>query len=239
MTHLYLIRHGEATTQVHNFLRDDGLTPLGITQAERLRDRLAATREIVADVLISSTLPRARQTAQIIAPALNLPIILDDDVQELRIGEAEGMSIDEFKDKYGIPTFEEEPFRPVSPGGENWGQFVLRVATALARITEEHEEKSIVVVCHGGVVDCSFLYFAGLGTLRFPPIRFHTYNTSVTHWHKGTENDLPAHWQLIRYNDDLHVRDIHAPGRILWETLRVPQEPETVTNSPAVPPSEQ
>src|SRR6266581_2515465 len=157
MTHLYLIRHAEMSP-MKGFLRDEGLSPLGRLQAERLRDRLAATQEIKADVLISSTFPRARQTTEILAPALHLSPLFDDDLQELRPGEIEGLSIEEFHEKYQKADFEENPFRAVAPGAENWGQFMLRVGTTLERITREHEGRTIVLVCHGGVIDGSLLY---------------------------------------------------------------------------------
>jgi probable phosphoglycerate mutase len=224
MTNLYLIRHGEATTQVSNVLRDEGLTPLGVKQAERLRDRLAGTGEIAADVLIASTLPRARQTAEIIAPAFNLPIIWDDEVQELRMGEAEGMELEEFREKFGGYKIEEYPFRPVATRGENWGQFVLRVAMALDRITREHAGKTIVIVCHGGVIDNSFVYFFGMNSLTLPEVRFYTYNTSITHWRKNVVSDegQKERWRLIRYNDNLHIRDIDSPVSIPWAQLPKP-----------------
>src|SRR5215469_1024439 len=116
MTHLYLIRHGEAIANIEPIIGgmkgDAGLTPHGIKQAEALRDRLFASGEIEADTLISSTLARARQTAEIIAPALgDLPIILDDDVQVMRGGEADGMHVADFRAKYGEPNFRLEPFR--------------------------------------------------------------------------------------------------------------------------------
>src|SRR5215471_866498 len=101
MTHLYLIRHAEAIAAIENTIGDTGLTSLGITQAEHLRDRLAATREITADVLIASTFLRAKQTAEIIAPAFGLPIIWDDEVQELRPGEAANMQVEEAWAKFG------------------------------------------------------------------------------------------------------------------------------------------
>ena len=91
MTQLYLIRHAEAMAAVKDFVGDGGLTPLGILQAERLRDRLTASKEIEADVFIASTFPRARQTAEIIAPALGVPLAIDDSIQELRPGEADGI----------------------------------------------------------------------------------------------------------------------------------------------------
>ena len=169
MTDLYLIRHGEALGAVLDIIGDTTLSPLGILQAERLRDRLAATGEIVANVLISSTFKRAKQTAEIIAPALNLPIVFDDEVQELRDGVDEGMHEEEYRAKYGEVNFRETPFRQVAPAGENWGQFVLRVSTALDRIVREYEGKSIVIVCHGGVIGVSFHYFLGMGAYYNTP----------------------------------------------------------------------
>src|SRR5216683_7467777 len=121
MTDLYLIRHGEALGAIHDIVGDTALSPLGITQAQRLRDRLAATGEILADALISSTLIRARQTAEIIAPALGLPISFDDEVQELRDGAADGMPIDAYKAKFGEVNFRETPFRHATPNSESWG----------------------------------------------------------------------------------------------------------------------
>ncbi|HEV2659387.1 MAG TPA: histidine phosphatase family protein, partial [Ktedonobacteraceae bacterium] len=49
MTQLYLIRHGEALSAIKGFVGDGGLSPLGVQQAEQLRDRLLATKEIAAD----------------------------------------------------------------------------------------------------------------------------------------------------------------------------------------------
>ena len=68
-TELYLIRHGQAFSNVTPILAgpkgDEGLTEIGVRQAEHLRDRLAATREIKPDLLIASTLPRAARTARL------------------------------------------------------------------------------------------------------------------------------------------------------------------------------
>ena len=139
-TDLYLVRHGQAYANVEPIIAgmrgDAGLTPLGRMQAERLRDRLQASGEISADVLIASTLPRARQTAEIIAPALEVPIQFDDAVQELRPGDlGDGLSVDEFKARFGWVDQVAEPLRPMSPDGESWARFLLRVGDAMDRIT--------------------------------------------------------------------------------------------------------
>src|SRR5215471_17549046 len=110
MTQLYLIRHGEAMNAVKGLVGDGGLSPLGVLQAQRLRDRLAATKEIAADVLIASSFPRAVETAQIIAPALGLRLNLDDEIQELRPGEAENMPLETFREVFGETDYEKMPF---------------------------------------------------------------------------------------------------------------------------------
>lgn len=98
MTHLYLIRHGDFAIGLEDGrYSNQGLTPLGVRQAERLRDRLA-TGEIKADVLIASPLPRARQTAEILAPALGLPVVLDAAVEEWR-NEDGSLSPNEFMER--------------------------------------------------------------------------------------------------------------------------------------------
>ena len=75
---LILIRHGEAhagfTGPIAGPRGCAGLTDLGRRQARALRDHLAATGRVRADVLISSVLPRAIETAQIIAPGLGLEV---------------------------------------------------------------------------------------------------------------------------------------------------------------------
>ncbi len=233
MTDLYLIRHGEALGAVHNIIGNTALSPLGILQAERLRDRLEATGEITADVLISSTFKRARQTAEIIAPAFELPIVFDDEVQELRDGVGEGMHVEEYRAKYGEVNFRETPFRQVAPAGENWGQFVLRVSTALDRFIHEYDGKTIVIVCHGGVIGVSFLYFFGTGSLQYPQAGFDTSNTSITHWARRSISGRPARWRLKCYNDEMHLRDIRSTTRIPWKTLSA--TPAEGAEQPIVP----
>lgn len=218
-TNLYLIRHGEALAAIQDVINDGGgLSPLGVTQAEHLRDRLAATHEIQADVFIASTLRRAQQTASIIAPALDVPLILDEEIEEMRSGESNGMTMAEYIQTFGRVDFKANPFQPMAPGGENWGQFLLRVGTALNCIIRTYEGKTIVLVCHGGVIDSTFLYFLKMSSLTYPAAGFRTRNTSITHWQK--QDGADRRWRLERYNDAFHLFDIDTPGKIPWHQLR-------------------
>jgi probable phosphoglycerate mutase len=206
---LYLIRHAEAVSNVEPIVAgmhgDIGLTPRGVAQAERLRDRLAANDEIAADVLIASTLPRARQTAEIIAPALGLPIIWDDDLQELRVGEADGMRVVEFYAIFGEPNFERDPYHPIAPGGESWAQFQVRAGATLTRIAREQRGKTVVAVTHGGIVDGAFMCFFGLSLFALRQVSFQTHNTAITHWYQLTRDDQSVRWRLAQYNDTAHL----------------------------------
>ncbi len=238
-THLYLIRHGEAVSNVEPIIGglrgDGGLTPRGVAQATRLRDRLAATGEIEADVLIASTFPRARQTAEIIAPALGLPIVWDPEVQEMRPGEADGLTLDQFRERYGAPDFEKDPFRPLAPEGESWATFYFRCAAAFDRIAREHEGRRVVIVCHGGVIDNSFLYFCGVNPLPRPDIEFYTRNTSITHWEHFARADRSPRWRLRRYNDAAHLHDIPVAEPPDWRDVATSTMQGEGEGGPSVP----
>ncbi len=211
ITHLYLIRHGEAMSITGDTIAKNRLSPLGIRQAERLRDRLAATGEIQADVLIASTMERARHTAEIIAPALGLPVVLDSEIEERRDGEAENMLIEEYRASYRAVPLDQLPFFQIAPDAESWAQFSLRVCTTLSRIIHTYEGLTIVLVCHGGIIDTSFSFFFGLSTVHVPRALFKTRNTSITHWYKVPSDLFQDAWTLERYNDVMHLRDINTP----------------------------
>jgi probable phosphoglycerate mutase len=221
MTHLYLIRHGDAKTTSNNILEDPRLTSLGLVQTERLRDRLAATGEIKADILIASTMLRAQQTAEIIAPALGLPITFDQEVEEWRFPQDKTLNVDEYIELFKNIPHDQKPFFQIIPGAESWVQFMLRACVALNRITQQNAGKTIVIVCHGGVIDASFHFFFRLSTVQISAAYFDTQNTSITHWYRAGEHaeGFPPSWTLERYNDVMHLRDLHANTRIPWHEI--------------------
>src|SRR4029453_8022392 len=93
-TRVVLIRHGEAQVAVDQIVGGHegctGLSELGRRQAEALRDRLAGTDELAAATALSaSILPRAIETAEIIAPAFgDLKVETHCDLCEIHPGQA-------------------------------------------------------------------------------------------------------------------------------------------------------
>jgi probable phosphoglycerate mutase len=210
VTRLVLIRHGEARAALDRVVAGErgctGLSDLGRLQAQRLRDRLARTAEVVADVLLASTLPRAIETAEIIAPALGDPeIVRDCDLCELHPGECDTLGWDEYAERYGV-DMRRHPFEPMSPGGESLAEFDVRVGRALTRVAEEHEGRSVVVACHGGVIIGSMKCFLGLPAgLPSPSVDLLVTNTSLTEW-----EHRDGQWRLVRYNDAAHLAGTEA-----------------------------
>ena len=101
-THLVLVRHGEADCNAQGIVGGHrgctGLSPLGVAQAEALRARWESSGEMrEASAFYASVLPRAIETAEIIAPALgDLALTTDCDLCELHPGESDGMTWEEF-----------------------------------------------------------------------------------------------------------------------------------------------
>ena len=208
---LVLVRHGEAHAGFSGVIGGRtgcaGLTPLGRRQAEALRDHLAASDRVKADVLLVSELPRAIETAQIIAPGLGLEIAGHDcDLCEVHTGEADGLAWEEYTAKYGSFDMEAEPDRVFAPEGDSWNSFHERVQRLLERLAADHPDETVVAVCHAGVIMASMRGLLGLpqsgrGTQLRPT------NTGLTEWEHDPVLDR---WSLHSFNETGHLLGLAA-----------------------------
>jgi probable phosphoglycerate mutase len=207
-TRLLLVRHGESNVTVRQVVGGertcDGLSPLGVRQADALRERFERGNEPTVDVLVATTLRRAAQTAEIIAPALgDLPVVIESELVEHRPGEADGVAFAEFGARFGMFDLRAEPDRPLAPGGESLQQFHDRVRVTLRALVAQHEGSTICVVCHGGVIDNAFRDLLGVGLTA--PFDLWTLNTSLTELRLRD-----GRWTLLRYNDAAHLEGLPA-----------------------------
>lgn len=212
VTRLVLVRHGESQVSVDGVIGGPktctGLSDLGRRQAAALCDRLARTREIEADVLLASTLPRAIETAEILRPAFgDLEVEQIDDLSEWLPGEADGLRWEEFRQEYRPDGWEFDAYEPLSPGGESLAEFQVRAGRALHQTAKALAGRTIVVACHGGVIESSFVTFLGIPRWR-NDITFRPVNTSLTVWELHADAQVPnrpPQWRLERYNDAAHL----------------------------------
>ena len=209
-TTLVLVRHGESNVTVKRVIGGhrtcNGLSQLGRRQAERLGERLAATGELTPAVLISSNFQRAIETAEIIAPAIgDAPIEIDAGFGEHDPGpDIDGMTFSDFVERFGQPDWHGDPHFEVVPGGETTAQFHLRVGEALSRAVRAHAGRTVVVSCHGGVVDATFRHL--LRTAPTGNFELQTLNTSITEFRRPASGT----WRLVRYNDAAHLHGLPA-----------------------------
>jgi probable phosphoglycerate mutase len=219
VTRLVLIRHGESQVTVDGVVGGpktcSGLSALGRRQVAALRDRWVRTAELRADVLLASTMPRAVETAEILRPALgDLEVEQVEDLSEWLPGECDGMTWAEVAERYQPDGWRFDPYQPMSPGGESWAEFQVRAAAALHQVATSLEGRTVVVACHGGIVEASLVSFLGMQQWRNDTV-FRPVNAGVTEWelHAGAqvENRPPA-WRLVRYNDAAHLADVDEDG---------------------------
>jgi broad specificity phosphatase PhoE len=149
-TRVMLIRHGESNVTVRRIIGGHrtctGLSDLGRRQATRLHDRLGAARELAATHLYTSGYPRAIETAELIAPALGLPVQIEAGFGEHDPGpECDGMAFTEFVERFGVPEWESDPHDVTFPGGETVAEFHQRVGSTLARTVRDNPGAAIVV----------------------------------------------------------------------------------------------
>ncbi len=106
-------------------------------------------------MVIASNFARARETAEVLLPALGIDTLeVDPAFGEHDPGPTlDGMSFVSYVERFGFPDWNGDPHMVVFPGGETTAQFHLRVGAALSTLVAERTGSTIVIVCHGGVID--------------------------------------------------------------------------------------
>jgi 2,3-bisphosphoglycerate-dependent phosphoglycerate mutase len=200
-TRLLLIRHGESYANANGLaggpLGDGGLTPLGQRQAQVLAARLTMSGELSkTTALYTSALPRAIETGEILRAALptGLEPVIDDSLNEISVGEGDGLPWAQYVERYGAPDWDLDPDALTAPGGESLLGFYERCRAAIERLVERHPHELVVVVCHGGFIEQAMKLYQGVA----PDVRLRPRieNCSMT------EIEFRDGWRrLLRYND--------------------------------------
>jgi broad specificity phosphatase PhoE len=177
---LYLIRHGEAAPAAKDGPGADPwaapLTPRGRAQVADLAEGLAG---LGLDLLVSSTVPRAVETAAILARRTGLAPVADEGLNELRPGrvlagppEAVRMAVHQAYRDAGLP---EASFL----GGEAFAAFALRVEQAMARILARPGWRRAAVVTHEPALRHVLARCQGLGLASLDAFAAATASVSI------------------------------------------------------------
>ncbi len=151
---LDLIRHGEPEGGVkYRGSLDDPLSATGWQQL-RTTTRNALNAGTRWDAVISSPMLRCKAFAEEIAAQQKLPLSVLPDLRELCFGELEGLRPSEAWAQYPelLKNLWQAPELHTPPGGEPFGDFIVRVKKAVDAIIAAHLGQHVLVVAHGGVI---------------------------------------------------------------------------------------
>lgn len=200
VTTVLAVRHGETAwnreTRIQGQL-DIPLNSLGQAQARRLAQALEGQP---IDAIYASDLVRAGETANIVAERLGLKVSSDQGLRERAFGVFEGLTWAEIEERWPA---ESERWRRRDPefgaeGGESLQGFYSRVITTAERLVTSHPGQTVLLVAHGGVLDC--LYRAAARQPLQAPRTWLLGNATINRLlHTGQG------FNLVGWNDDKHL----------------------------------
>jgi len=187
MTRFFLVRHGE--TEWNRLRKIQGISDIplndtGRSQAAALGDILSKHR---FDLIVSSPLSRALETAQIVARKLGMPApLVIQDLVERNYGEAEGSSGLELDTLYPPGT--------EIPGREDRADVTKRVVRTLHDLAIRHPEADILAVAHGAVIRCVVDYAAP-----------GAYSEPITNCSVHSFSHVAGSLELVAFDDPMEV----------------------------------
>ncbi len=238
--HIIFLRHGESTGNAEAVLQGQADYPLSETgrkQAATLARRWQS-EGVSFDRIIASPLLRARQTAEIVAAALQSPPIdFNPDWVERDYGLLTGLKAEEAYRRYPAPPFM-NPYMPFGETGESRWELFLRAGRAVQDLLC-YAPGRYLVVAHGAILNMALCTV--LGILPQPNqsgARFSFYNTAFA---RLTYTPGEHTWRLISFNDQGHWKKASedaalsspAPQPLAAETGAEPAAP-AISPLPAV-----
>lgn len=155
MARYILVRHGQTQWNKEGKYTGQSDIPLNETGREQAKAVSAYVRGLKPDLIYSSDLQRAEETARLIrSDETAIPLITDPRLREIHQGEWEGLHEDEIKRRFErqFKIRKKDPLQTAPPGGETIGQVYQRVSDFLAEMQEKHPGMLILIVAHGVVL---------------------------------------------------------------------------------------
>jgi broad specificity phosphatase PhoE len=163
---IILIRHGESVSDVENRYGgafDDKLTAKGEAQARKLSEKVSRKG---IEIIYSSNLSRARETAEIIGKHLDRPIQSIESMRERNFyGILTGLRKDEAAKKFPEEVKKLTLYRNTIHSGETYDEFRTRIIFSIDNISRGNH-KIVAIVTHGGPISCIVRELLKLGEFK-------------------------------------------------------------------------
>ena len=205
MATLILIRHGESKANRQGIFAgqiDPDLQNKGIKQAQLTAKYIAENYNV--DKIYSSDLQRAYKTAICLAEELNIEVTKDKNLREINAGKWEGMKFSdlcvEYPEEYNI--WLNHIGHSGCVGGENVKQLGDRIMSALTKIAEENEGKTVAVATHATPIRVAQSIIKS-GTVEEMENIPWVSNASVTVFEYNNNE-----WKIIAVSKDEHLAEL-------------------------------
>ena len=197
MTSICLVRHGETDWNKEGRVQGSIDIPLnedGILQAQECAEFL---QQFSWDIIITSPLQRAKQTAEIINEKLQIPFIVMDDFREKNYGDAEGMTIQERNTKFPDRKYPNEESRTI---------LTDRVMNGINIIYKNYPNQKILLVAHGGVINAILADLSGgeIGSGKTKLV-----NACISNIYHSDKK-----WSIKDYNQIAHLSKYNDKGKV-------------------------
>ena len=170
MQTIFLVRHGEtawnAEDRMQGQVQHVRLNEKGIRQSKLLANRLAGEN---IDVVYSSPMERALQTAEIISEVHGVSIITHSGLAERTHGSVDGMTRKEFRQKHPKvwEVYNKTRELPGIEGAESTKDLEERGFKAFEEIVKGNPGKNILIVAHGGIAKNIIMHLTGMNHTHF------------------------------------------------------------------------
>ena len=153
-TNLLLLRHGETPLTPERRFSGTGSADPGLSEIGRHQAEQAAQSELLRGAgltsILTSPLRRCRETAEIVAAALDLPIEVELDLREMDFGEWEGSTYAEVEQRHPIDLAAWKRSADVAPTGssETFADLLHRISGVAQRLVTTHPNTAVLAVTH-------------------------------------------------------------------------------------------
>ncbi len=155
MPRFILVRHGQTQWNKEGKYTGQSDIPLNETGREQAKAASHHILNLKPDIIYSSDLQRAEETARLIrGQKRSIPLITDQRLREIHQGEWEGLHEKEIQRRFEkqFETRKNDPLQTAPPGGETIGDVYHRVVDFLLEMQEQHTDQLVLIVAHGVVL---------------------------------------------------------------------------------------
>ncbi len=210
MTRIIMIRHGQSLANAQSRFAghsDFDLSELGKQQAELAAKYLCEKEQI--DVIYSSDLLRAHNTALPFSKAYGLPINDREGLRELFAGDWEGRTIDDIKQRYSedFRVWREDFSNARCTGGESVGEMYERMIREVLCLCRENDGKCILLATHATPIRVTEAYSRGLSADRVHEVPF-VRNSAMNIFEYDGNTLRPVKTNITEHLDDSLQSDV-------------------------------